>query len=496
MIPMSESGSSKKRPSLLPAFLMAVVAVVSPLNAVAVGPIPSPSSVVSITPEHQGHFASIVDESGAMISVWTITGSIYAQKIDSSGVAQWDEGGVAIGTVVGNGGPTLCSDGAGGAIIAWDGSREIFGIERGPDAFAQRVSSSGQKLWPENKRIVSVGDALRPKQSNVKVLADGAGGAFFVWISGNVALDSQRLNANGESQWDISGVTFAYGQDLKLTSLVTDGADGFIVLSLVHNVGSDNSPIRAHRVIGDGSLQWSSEGVLISPSGGAFLPAIMADENGGAIIAWLTNGKDIFAHRIDSAGVLGWAAGGVAICEDSHTQEPPKITSDGNGGAIIAWADNRNHIQNSTYWTYDIFAQRIDNSGAVRWDDSGTSVCTARHSQFMGNIVSDGSGGAIVLWNDTREFFQPTGLGVHMKYDVYGQRLDESGATLWADDGLPISSGAENQMVVNAFGNGSGEAGVVWRDNRETNRGLYYSFVNSDGRAPSVATANGWEFYD
>src|SRR5688572_8257882 len=60
-----------------------------------------------------------------------------------------------------------------------------------------------------------------------------------------------------------------------------------------------------------------------------------------------------------------------AICTAVDNQSNPTITSDGSGGAIITWLDFRG----GTF--YDIYAQRIDASGAVRWTSDGVAICTA-----------------------------------------------------------------------------------------------------------------------
>jgi len=48
------------------------------------------------------------------------------------------------------------------------------------------------------------------------------------------------------------------------------------------------------------------------------------------------------------------------ICTEGHTQEYPAITGDGSGGAIITWDDHRDG-------NFNIYAQRINSSAAAQW---------------------------------------------------------------------------------------------------------------------------------
>lgn len=68
------------------------------------------------------------------------------------------------------------------------------------------------------------------------------------------------------------------------------------------------------------------------------------------------------------------------------------------------------------------------------WTDGGIPVCIYAGSQSNPAIISDGTGGAIITWKDSRS-----------GNDIYAQRIDGSGAVLWASDGIPVRSHAEGQ---------------------------------------------------
>ena len=103
----------------------------------------------------------------------------------------------------------------------------------------------------------------------------------------------------------------------------------------------------------------------------------------------------------------------VPICTAANDQESPQLVSDGAGGAIIAWEDWRSGAY--------IYAQRVDANGTVLWTTNGVPICTAEDGQRYPKLVSDGTGGAIITWWDSRS----SHLG-----DIYAQRIDSNGTVL------------------------------------------------------------------
>ncbi len=74
----------------------------------------------------------------------------------------------------------------------------------------------------------------------------------------------------------------------------------------------------------------------------------------------------------------------------AYDQIDPMIVSDGLGGAIISWTDYR------TGTTADIYAQRVNSTGAVQWTATGVIICTSANDQIKSQLVSDGNNGAYI----------------------------------------------------------------------------------------------------
>src|SRR5262249_14640724 len=104
-----------------------------------------------------------------------------------------------------------------------------------------------------------------------------------------------------------------------------------------------------------------------------------------------------------------WPIDGRPLCTESHIQQGPSIVPDGAQGAIVVWGDGRFSLG-------DIYAQRVDSTGAVKWSVDGVAVCSDPGGQSTPFAVPIG-GGAVVFWQDFR----------NPSYDIYGQRIDPSG---------------------------------------------------------------------
>jgi hypothetical protein len=182
------------------------------------------------------------------------------------------------------------------------------------------------------------------------------------------------------------------------------------------------------------NAQWATDPTINTPIctalNGQASPTIVSDGAGGTIITWQDDrgtitGNDIYAQRMNGSGVPQWNINGVAICAYSGSQLSPNIVYDGTGGAVITWQDMRNATKN------DIFAQRVNSSGAMQWLTNGVSVCqNTGWERMFHTAVSDGAGGVIITWQDNR--------GGASDWDIYAQRINSSGTALWGTNGTAI----------------------------------------------------------
>ncbi|MBI5589078.1 MAG: hypothetical protein HY881_01210, partial [Deltaproteobacteria bacterium] len=240
-------------------------------------------------------------------------------------------------------------------------------------------------------------------------------------------------------------------------TITSDGSGGDIITWMDHRNG--NYDIYAQRIDASGVVKWATDGVAICTADDyRQTPQITSDGSGGAIITWQdrrSGNNDIYAQRIDANGTVLWTPNGVPICTADDYQQTPQITSDGSGGAIITWQDYRNGND------WDIYAQRINANGVVQWTPDGVAICTADEDQGWPTITSDGSGGAIITWIDYRNN--------SFIADIYAQRIDASGTVLWTPNGVPICTADGDQQTLKITSDGSGGAIITWQDYRNGN---------------------------
>jgi len=154
------------------------------------------------------------------------------------------------------------------------------------------------------------------------------------------------------------------------------------------------------------------------------------------------------------------------ICDNPADQLNPTMVSDGSGGAIITWQDWR--LSSFS----DIYAQHVDASGIHQWPRNGVGICTASGTQNYPTIASDGSGDAIITWWDNRR----TGFA-----DIYAQRVDLSGSGLWGRNGVAICTALGGKGCPTIVSDGSGGAIIAWKDGRNADFDIYAQRVFSNG---------------
>ncbi len=425
---------------------------------------------VSVALQSQLDPQIVSDGSSGAIVTWedyrnsATTGyDIYAQRVDSNGNALWQTDGVSLCIASSSqSDPQIASDGSGGAIVTWQDQR--YSDTTKADIYAQRMDSDGNVLWQTNgvSLCVASNDQYLPQ-----IVSDGSGGAIVTWYDGRdfsttgYDIYAQRVDGNGNVMWQTNGVSLCVtNYDQYSPQLVSDGSGGSIVTWRdQRDYGTTMGDIYAQRVDQDGNALWKADGVslTVAPMDQLF-PRIAPDGSGGAIVTWydgrdlFTKGNDIYAQRVDSGGNTLWTLNGVSLCVAPNWQKDPQIASDGTGGAIVTWEDRRLDS------IYDIYAQRVDADGKTLWITDGVTICAASNDQEDPQIVSDGSGGAIATWKDERS---------DSDGDIYVQRVDSDGNVLWQTDGVSLCVASFHQVVPQIVSDGMWGAIVTWKDNRE-----------------------------
>ncbi|MBI5837665.1 MAG: T9SS type A sorting domain-containing protein [Candidatus Eisenbacteria bacterium] len=309
------------------------------------------------------------------------------------------------------------------------------------------------------------------------MVGDGAGGAYFAWFDGRHQSTAgtpetvylQYFTSKGEigPGWPVNGKPVSpIGTDASMAAgmaLAPDGQGGVLIAWTDSRYQPFGNVIVQHiRPDGSHPVGWPDSGVVAScGSVGQDNPVLISDGVGGLLVAWQDErwsfSSDIYAQHIRADGSVapGWLADGNPIGQAVNYQVAPEMVSDGAGGAIIAWSDNRNTTWHGT--NYDIYAQRVTAEGLGLWTNGGVPVCKAPGKQQAVQLCSSGDGGAIAAWIDGR-----TTSGYNSA--LYGQHLlpDGSMSPLVPTDGRALCSTPTTRPPFSLAADGAGGSYVSW----------------------------------
>lgn len=434
----------------------------------------SPGNPVSIAGNNQTNPAMTTDGSGGTIVVWQDNRNgkyeIYAQRMNGDGNALWSVNGVPVCAQDSNYKPMIVSDGSGGAIIAWQSYRGSATA----DIYAQRINSSGNIMWSINGLPVCV---VVFEQDTISMVSDGLGGAILTWQdyrsnNGFPDIYAQRINPAGTMIWTANGVNICnQAASQRGPRIIGDGSGGAFITWFDNRAG--NYDIYSQRIAAGGAVVWTTNGVATcTMAADQLTPDICTDGANGVIITWTdfrsSTDFNIYAQRVGPSGAIVWVVDGVVLNNNvAYAQIDPKIVDDGLGGAIVSWTDYR------TGTTADIYAQRVNSTGAVQWTATGVIICTATGDQIYSQLTSDGNNGAYITWEDHRNAGNS---------DIYAQRIASNAALNWAATGYEICTVGNDQLRPSMVINGNAGAIVVWQDFRNGNNfDIYEVGFNTTG---------------
>ncbi|MEW6685889.1 MAG: hypothetical protein AB1393_06750 [Candidatus Edwardsbacteria bacterium] len=225
----------------------------------------------------------VSDIKGGGIVIWQDWRSgnldIYAQRVDSAGNRLWTNNGVPLAASATNENePKAVSDMRGGAIAVFNkGSYNIW---------IQRVDSSGNPCWGVNGKAMCDNDSL---QMSYKICSDSAGGAIIAWgnadtfETGLADWDAyaQRIDSAGNLLWGASGVVVAGGSGDQGPNGVVEDMCGGVTISFGVAGPFPDGYLYATRLDKDGNFLWASPAPVCTIAGEKDVSIICTDGRGG-----------------------------------------------------------------------------------------------------------------------------------------------------------------------------------------------------------------------
>jgi hypothetical protein len=231
----------------------------------------------------------------------------------------------------------------------------------------------------------------------------------------------------------------------------------------VYQGAQSGSGLYAQHLRSDGSYEndFTSAGRTYAKSGTLVNNFFAAPDGvGGAVVTWFgVNARDStsqylalrFAHILNDGSVTTPDSGNVV----STIASAAMVAGDGLGGAYVVWEENKGPSNP------DIYAQHYDYWGHPLWtplgSPTGIPVCTFVGIQRLRALVYDGSGGAYVVWADSR---------VGTTVPLYVARLLSDGVqgAAWPSGGVRVSPATTGIRIVGSALSPTGSLWLAWRD--------------------------------
>jgi hypothetical protein len=342
--------------------------------------------------------------------------NIYAQKLDPAGNRLWGANGIIVNQnsdTEDQYAPDIAIDSSDNAIIAWNDYRnKISG-----DNYAQKLDADGNPLWGPSDKKVNRDNTNEIKYSPMIAL-DSSGNAIIIWTDerngvANQDVYAQKLNSDGNPQWDASDVKVNQNSDTNRQyagGVAVDSIGNAIIIWEDDRNGATNNSVYAQKLDSNGNPQWGSTDKLVNQnidSANQGYPAIVVDSNDNSIVTWsderhgATN-KSIYTQKLDSSGVAQWGSNDKRVNQkiDNANQAYPDIALDPKDDVIIVWYDTRLGSSN-----VEVYAQKLNSTGEAQWEanDKKINQNTDSANQEWARVEVDSDGSFVVLWKDERD---------------------------------------------------------------------------------------------
>lgn len=188
------------------------------------------------------------------------------------------------------------------------------------------------------------------------------------------------------------------------------------------------------------TAQWSttpSNHLMISPQG--LDPKLCSDGDGGAYIAWRSFNYDknrVYLQHVDKFGYKTLATP-MVVCDTNDVQLQFDMIEDGYDGVLVLVGAEKWIDKYSNYRYTKLFVQRIDKNLNKQWGENGVRVSMKENDQNCyadPKIVSDKKNNAYILFGDRRE------ENYDEIYNLYMQRIQYDGQRMWSDTGITVAT--------------------------------------------------------
>ncbi|MBC8374478.1 MAG: T9SS type A sorting domain-containing protein [FCB group bacterium] len=323
---------------------------------------------------------------------------------------------------------------------------------------------------------VNLGTGIQPQ-----IVSTSDGGAYVAWLtSGNFHIYLQRLDINGNPQWNTGGILVSDAPNSSWIAvyhmnLAVDAADNAIISSVDTRTG--NWEVYVYKIDTAGTHVWNEDGLVLSSNGSENIaPRLLVEPSDTSIVvSWFesANNSSLHLQRISPAGEQLWGAGGLTVStfNASLVSPQPALSSDGH---ILVQAIKQ--TGSFPALSSQVILQKYALDGTAQWnawlplaDPVGFPL-----GNWLQDIQPDLQGGAFSSWTEMTSQNQTGKI----------QSVGDTGSLDWA---FPTeASTSENNFRVSPrltpANDGSGVY-AVWgeSDAAQINRGILAQLIDTTG---------------
>jgi hypothetical protein len=441
------------------------------------------NNYISVANSTQNNPSFASDGSGGAFIAWTDSRNsssgqdIYVQRIDKDGYLQFQENGIEACNFDGTQNSlqiVATTDSC--AIIFWLDNRTNY--TNSTDLYAQKIDRQGNTLWTSGGVPVSQFDNPTPgSASDFFVIADDNGGAYAAWIRGYYGygqLRAQRIDNNGNIMWDSTGAVLTDGAvDSRNPRIVRNGSG----ITIVYRHTFGGYAIFYQIVDEFGNIKFIQPGKLVETNGpqGATSIAMADTANGEAVvIAWSVGNfglaGSLFVQAVDTSGNKLWGDNHIIINNVPGEHSEFRIVKALNSSEYyLVWKDGRR-----INIAYDVYAQKINNTGQPQWTPNGILVCNTPYT-FANTSISTNNDGIYVSWADTRA----------SAFGIYAQKIKSDSTFEWINNGIRLTQNFDvlNLMTLDPEVNTGGALIVFSATGNPSGTGenIYAKYIGANG---------------
>jgi hypothetical protein len=348
--------------------------------------------------------------------------------------------------------PKIVPTADGGFYISWFDNKN-----GGYDVYLQRVDAGGNEQWAHNGVLVADRDCSSTQDYGLDIDADGnALLAYRFNVSGVAQIAAQKVAPDGTLLWTTPGVIVSDDSQDTNAPKISAAGDGSVLVAWTSSEGS----VAVQKLDGDGNPLWGASGVTIDPATGFYFMAdLHGDADGNAIVSWVPyigQSHELWTQKLAAAdGSNLWGADPVEVFDGTggalQFGNFPYFIPDGEGGAVFVWY--------TVGATGEVRAQHVMSDGTQAFAQNGV---LASDDSSQDHFENDGaydpaSGDIYVVWRETDVLTQE-------QIGVYAQRIDASGTRQWGDGGLVLVplSGALDETEMTALPVAGGGMIAAW----------------------------------